>query len=294
LAPPVQHAVRFAQPSQTILVTHYLDCTPFLASSANDHNSNMDMGAAPVPAPSSPHASPLHYYTLQKDADRRRRRRGRALRSSAVPHPVNGAPPWAFESTDAQARSMEDDKDDKEVEEEEEEQEEANIHDDAEVSAEEEGNPWPKEHEAFRASSLAQQRMCLEIASGCPVRRPEVRTTGPNQTVLIPGSLRERGEFSVVQVSLRETPFSSHDDKVPAVTTTTATATPAGPSPLAAGSIHQDRGSRAGEGTGERRAPKSSPVPPTASSTKPSSHPKRTFSWVVQDVDFHRLNERKA
>jgi hypothetical protein len=261
--------VRFAQPSQTILVTHYVDCTPFLA--APDQDQDQD------PAASSPTiASPLHYYTLQQRADKRRR----ASRSPAVHHPVNGAPPWAFESTDEKATSGGDDEDGHE-------EKDGDIDDDASANGFAEVNPWPTEHEAFRASSLAQQRMCLEIASGCPVRRPEVRTTGPNQTVLIPGSLRERGEFSVVQVSLRETP-PSQDEKGPAAT---ASATSAGPSPLAGGggTIQQDRGSTAASGVGgaERRNPK-------ASSMKPSSNHKRTFSWVVQHVDFHRLNERKA
>jgi hypothetical protein len=81
--------------------------------------------------------------------------------------------------------------------------------------------PWPVGHDSFLNSPLAQQNLCFEIASGplsksapewisgcAPFDRDrdennniDRATTGP---VLLPGSLRERGDFCIVRLSLIE------------------------------------------------------------------------------------------
>ena len=83
--------------------------------------------------------------------------------------------------------------------------------------------PWPVNHQEFLQDDNTSRLLCFEIASGSAVSHPAewrnpshgttrdgVRSTAGNGTssasgpVLIPGSLRERGEFSIVTVSLVE------------------------------------------------------------------------------------------
>jgi len=88
-------------------------------------------------------------------------------------HPVNGSPLWALEKED---------------------------------------KPWPVEHSTFLQSSTVQKLMCLEIASGSASRhKPELLVRGKKQ-ILLPGSLRERGEFCILEVCLVE---QSSDTQVP-------------------------------------------------------------------------------
>lgn len=69
---------------------------------------------------------------------------------------------------------------------------------------EKEDKPWPIEHATFLDSAAAQQLLCLEIASGSASRhRAELIRDGKKQ-VLLPGSLRERGEFCIIEVALEE------------------------------------------------------------------------------------------
>ncbi len=64
--------------------------------------------------------------------------------------------------------------------------------------------PWPSDHEGFCALPQVQEHVLLEIAAGCnskgrtikPMELPKGRLR-----VVLPGSLRERGEFCVVDVS---------------------------------------------------------------------------------------------
>jgi hypothetical protein len=64
--------------------------------------------------------------------------------------------------------------------------------------------PWPSEHEAFCALPLVQEHVVLEIASGLnssgttvkPMEVPKGKVR-----VILPGSLRERGEFCLVDVA---------------------------------------------------------------------------------------------
>jgi hypothetical protein len=82
--------------------------------------------------------------------------------------------------------------------------------------------PWPVNHQDFLVDDNTSRLLCFEIASGSAVSHPAewrnpsngksrdgIRSTvGSSNTahgpVLIPGSLRERGEFSIVTVSLVE------------------------------------------------------------------------------------------
>ena len=69
--------------------------------------------------------------------------------------------------------------------------------------------PWPNEHERFCALPLIQEHVILEIAAGL---NSKGRTAKPMEIskgkmkVVLPGSLRERGEFCLVDVSfMKET-----------------------------------------------------------------------------------------
>jgi hypothetical protein len=64
--------------------------------------------------------------------------------------------------------------------------------------------PWPATHETFVESSSSQHQLCLEIASGSAAKHsPKVINSG-GTTILLPGSLRERGEFCLVDMALME------------------------------------------------------------------------------------------
>ena len=70
--------------------------------------------------------------------------------------------------------------------------------------------PWPTEHEAFCALPLVQEHVILEIASGLnssgatvkPMELPKGKVR-----VVLPGSLRERGEFCLVDVAFMKDPY---------------------------------------------------------------------------------------
>ena len=65
--------------------------------------------------------------------------------------------------------------------------------------------PWPVEggsHDDFIDSKVAQNLLCLEIASGSSVhRKAEIEKRG-NVHILFPGSLRVRGEFAIVDLAV--------------------------------------------------------------------------------------------
>ena len=64
--------------------------------------------------------------------------------------------------------------------------------------------PWPmQDHGAFLNSFITKQLLCLEIASGSSAKRPpELRKHPSGNSVLLPGSLRERGEFCLVDLAI--------------------------------------------------------------------------------------------
>jgi hypothetical protein len=66
--------------------------------------------------------------------------------------------------------------------------------------------PWPNghDHDGFLKSRLATQQLCLEIASGSSAKRPREwrKSSHGGANVLLPGSLRERGEFCFVDLAL--------------------------------------------------------------------------------------------
>jgi hypothetical protein len=76
-------------------------------------------------------------------------------------------------------------------------------------------DPWPPEHEVFLESDASKRLLVLEIACGSAVGHPPQfcpkgtragestsTATATRPPVLLPGSLRERGEFSLVEMSL--------------------------------------------------------------------------------------------
>jgi hypothetical protein len=103
--------------------------------------------------------------------------------------------------------------------------------------------PWPASHRVFAKSPAAQQLLSLEIASGgggarpqvtrrnivedddmrlpedayvlheearCSRPRPKLIQKDSSVPILIPGSLRERGEFCVVDMALLNEAATSH------------------------------------------------------------------------------------
>lgn len=79
--------------------------------------------------------------------------------------------------------------------------------DELEVEDEEEESfdpPWPIDHEAFCALPQVQEHVLLEIAAGCNSQGRSVRPMELPKgmlRVILPGSLRERGEFCLVDVA---------------------------------------------------------------------------------------------
>lgn len=65
--------------------------------------------------------------------------------------------------------------------------------------------PWPPAHEPFCALPHIQEHVLLEIAAGRNSQgkavRPMELPKGPTMRVVLPGSLRERGEFCLVDVA---------------------------------------------------------------------------------------------
>ena len=94
--------------------------------------------------------------------------------------------------------------------EEEEEEEEENDHegDNGDEEKESFDPPWPTEHEAFCALPTVQEHVLLEIAAGrnskgetvSPMQVPK----GQNMKVILPGSLRERGDYCLVDVAFTQ------------------------------------------------------------------------------------------
>jgi hypothetical protein len=94
------------------------------------------------------------------------------------------------------------------------EEEEDDDEDDDEDEEEESFDPpWPTEHEAFCALPSVQEHVFLEIAAG---RNSTGGTVKPMEVpkgrmrVVLPGSLRERGEFCLVDVAFMKSPTATH------------------------------------------------------------------------------------
>lgn len=71
--------------------------------------------------------------------------------------------------------------------------------------------PWPmQDHDTFLNSITVKEMLCLEIASGSSSKRPpELRKHPSGTSLLLPGSLRERGEFALVDLTV--VPASKED-----------------------------------------------------------------------------------
>ena len=344
-------------PPQTILVTHYVDCTPWVPSAQSQSSPTPSPPTTPPPPPSS----------SRPDGSATGGARGAS--SSGVRNdpgkpedddfwPANGCPVWALpEREDYKQDEGGNDQKEEEVEGLDEQEESASTSSSSSASSSDlmDPLPWPvEEHRRFHSSETARERLCLEIASGSPAlhrprllrwepgpRRdrhendnnnnnnnknanpPHTSICGSTAPVLLPGSLREWGEFSVVHVSLvpdnideecendgddgkppssRSTSSRDGGGAVAATTTTTTTTTPRPRSkeggatmPVAASAVGTPPLSPTPTTT---TAPSSSPPPPSTAATSPTNNnnktTKRSYSWVVQNVDFYKLSERKA
>jgi len=60
--------------------------------------------------------------------------------------------------------------------------------------------PWPPEHSDFLKDPLVQEHLILQIAAGDSLEASH--TTKSGVCMLVPGSLRHRGDYALVQVSL--------------------------------------------------------------------------------------------
>jgi len=89
--------------------------------------------------------------------------------------------------------------------------------------------PWPSNHSEFLRSESTASLLCLEIASGSAVNHPAAWISSKHDTsarkgtssigrnsrgpVLLPGSLRERGEFSILTLALVEQPAKTQGEQ---------------------------------------------------------------------------------
>jgi len=81
----------------------------------------------------------------------------------------------------------------------------SDLADDSVLQNENYGMPWPKESERYFEyfeSTVAKELFCLEIASGSSTQHEAQILKRGNTQVLMPGSLRKRGEFSILNLSL--------------------------------------------------------------------------------------------
>lgn len=180
VAPPPQQSYPFdTNFSQTILVTQYFQPSPTPKRQPDDSNYSDEDDSN-----DNDNDSDTNVYGYQQD----REDEGEADQPDTVTE--------ASQDTKSASRkdSEEDDDDDDEEEE-----------DDDNNSTGSNGiRPWPPEHSKFVDSPLAQEHLALEIASGGGTsQRPKDIQKG-NVRIVIPGSLRERGEFCLVDMSLME------------------------------------------------------------------------------------------
>ena len=62
---------------------------------------------------------------------------------------------------------------------------------------------WPKDHLAFLDSSKTQTQVMLNVASAPPSCAPSELQRG-NVRLVVPGSLREHGDFAIIDVALHK------------------------------------------------------------------------------------------
>lgn len=173
LAPPPQKNYPFATKlSQTILVTHY-----FQPSSREDRGEGED-------SDDDEKDNDLHIHGYGGEEDT-----GESDADDAVASTAEVSQDQRSEASINRAASDED----------------ANDDNNAVRSKPDDGpSAWSPEYRRFVESSVAQENLALEIASGGGVaQRPKEMQKG-NVRIVIPGSLRERGEFCLVDMSLME------------------------------------------------------------------------------------------
>jgi hypothetical protein len=146
--------------------------------------------------------------------------------------------------------------------------------------------PFPlQDHNLFIHSLLAQRMLCLEIASGSATHRPARLIKKGRVHLLLPGSLRKRGEFSIVDVSLTpdeddnnnnnkeredDDEDNQHYDAVIDMSTTR--------------NAEEDEVDQA-----RSQHFKTTKTATTSASSKCGSKPTR-YRWTVSNVEFHNVN----
>jgi hypothetical protein len=136
--------------------------------------------------------------------------------------------------------------------------------------------PWPKEHEAFCAHPTVQEHVVLEIAAGFDTNgrtvSPPMDVPKGRVRVVLPGSLRERGEFCLIDVAfMRDGSAAITPTAVPTGNGEVRTSTTAA-SPTA-------------NGTPKTMSPALPSGPATATSNLGN------YRWMVRQTRFHCLND---
>jgi hypothetical protein len=147
--------------------------------------------------------------------------------------------------------------------------------------------PFPiQDHDLFIHSLLAQRMLCLEIASGSATVRPARLVKKGRVHLLLPGSLRKRGEFSIVDVSL--TPDDNDDDDededvVDVVAANSSTRNSIN------GSDNKSYVAAVVKEKDEVNQARSQHFKTTSTQSRCQSKPTR-YRWTVSNVEFHNVN----
>jgi hypothetical protein len=151
--------------------------------------------------------------------------------------------------------------------------------------------PWPSQHEAFCALPVVQEHVLLEIAAGRnskgqlvpPMEVPK----GPLMKVVLPGSLREGGEFCLIDVSfMKDPPLSAAAAATVAASTSSSLNNRTVEADVAVSDGHYQPKSRSPP---KKTGMASSFQRQQRGSQKPEV--KDQYRWRVRKTTFYNLNE---
>jgi hypothetical protein len=148
--------------------------------------------------------------------------------------------------------------------------------------------PFPmKDHDLFTKSSLAQEMLCLEIASGSATFRRARLVKKGRAHLLLPGSLRKRGEFSIVDLCLAPDDDGDDEDYSTAVVDMNHHDNNDGASNPAAVSFSA---AKEEEDEGDRIPPSQYRKTTTSGASSSCRMRAPRYRWMVSNVEFHNVN----